>query len=453
MIQQSEQLQDIIDIHELERILEQFCKASKMITIASDFRGNMLTSEKNTTYYTPFCKKMRLTGCPLEAYCKRSDALGSLEAAQRGEPFIYRCHMGFVEVAAPIIVNNMYLGAILMGQVRTDPEIMETLPQVFKSDLDLLGYPELKEFYKESYANSSFIPYPQLKAFGALMSHVANYIVQNALNYTMRAQLTNMRIQHLEEQNRATNLEKDLAFMRLKNLKMRIHPHYLFNTLNVINGLAVLEDAPQTSQAIAALSETLRFSLKRQEKLIPLREEMECVESYTSIQKLFFKNRVEFLFQVDKNCLDALVPLYTIQILVENACLHGFTNTVSNGRFTLTVLQNAGFINIEASDNGSGIDDEVAQQLNNLSPDPARDTPNSGLQSLLSNLRYYYGTEAYWQVSQLPSGGTSIVLRLPIRHSSQDTSLRDTVSPDTPHQDTASQEMSSQDTPSRKLGS
>lgn len=84
MIQQSEQLQDIIDIHELERILEQFCKASKIITIASDFRGNMLTSEKNTTYYTPFCKKMRLTGCPLEAYCKRSDALGSLEAAQRG---------------------------------------------------------------------------------------------------------------------------------------------------------------------------------------------------------------------------------------------------------------------------------------------------------------------------------------------------------------------------------
>ena len=264
----------------------------------------------------------------------------------------------------------------------------------------------------------------------------------------MRAQLTTMRIQHLEEQNRATNLEKDLAFMRLKNLKMRIHPHYLFNTLNVINGLAVLEDAPQTSQAIAALSETLRFSLKRQEKLIPLREEMECVESYTSIQKLFFKNRVEFLFQVDKNCLDALVPLYTIQILVENACLHGFTNTVSNGRFTLTVLQNAGFINIEASDNGSGIDDEVAQQLNNLSPDPARDTPNSGLQSLLSNLRYYYGTEAYWQVSQLPSGGTSIVLRLPIRHSSQDTSLRDTAS-----QEMSSQEMSSQDTPSRKLGS
>lgn len=415
---QSFRLEDIIPLDEMSKILRHFCEASKLITILSDFRGKMLTSEKNTSYYTSFCKHMRLTNCPLEELCMRSDAIGGLEAARRGEPYIYRCHMGFVEIAAPIVVNDMHLGMLLMGQVRTDPDKMEKIPQVFSSAAELESRPELKKKFEESFENAPVIPYEELMAFAGLMDCTANFIAQSAINQSMRDQLNTSRIKYLEEQNHKVALEKNLTFLHLKNLRMRAHPHFLFNTLNIINGLAVLEDAPRTSEAITAMADTLRSSLKNQEPLVTLREEMQCVKSYLLIQEFSLNGRVEFSCTVDENCLDALIPVFTIEMLVENTCVHGFTSVKSDGKFELDVRKIGDSIHINVKDNGSGIDSELADFLNNTKVDmlTAEADHGNGLRSLISSLHYHFGDEARWKFSRLRTGGTHAQIIIPARY-------------------------------------
>lgn len=205
--QQLCRLQDIIPIDEMENILEYFCTASKLSALITDPQGNLLANKKDPLYFTPFCARMRDGQCVHGSHCIHSDALGNEEAIRRGKPYIYRCHAGFVEVTAPIIVNGMCLGAIIMGQVRTDPEEAEKLPRVYDSHIDLDADPELKQLFEESYRNANYVPFEQLDAYAGLMNYIANFIVQTTLNHHMQDQLNASKIRHLEEENRQKELE------------------------------------------------------------------------------------------------------------------------------------------------------------------------------------------------------------------------------------------------------
>lgn len=408
-------LQNIISIQDLEDITQHFSAATRLITIVADFRGNTLT-ENNTAFYCPFCKKLRLEGGPGEG-CDRSDAYAGLEAARLGTPYIYKCHMGFVEIASPIMVNGMYLGIILMGQVLTEPDIMETLPTSVPTTVDLDADPELKALYEISIRRAPVIPIKQLKAYAGLMSYLSTYIAQSGLNSVMKEQLNDNRVKYLEAKNTQVALEKDKILLKLKNIRMRVHPHFLFNALNVVNGLAVLEEAEKTSEAIVALSGILRSSLKKEEQLITVREEMQYVANYLTIQKLAMQDRVEVDCQVDDNCLDALIPLFAIESIVENSFIHGLEDRPEGGRLMIALAQTGGFMRVVVQDNGAGINPEVLKALKEEAESPRASPTRTGLHSLIMSLRYYFGESACWNIQSDGDTGTRIELRIPLRFS------------------------------------
>jgi two-component system, LytTR family, sensor kinase len=201
---------------------------------------------------------------------------------------------------------------------------------------------------------------------------------------------------------RASHLETELARAQVDALRMQLHPHFLFNTLNAISGL-MREDVEAADLMLAQLSELLRTTLEtegRQE--MPLAEEIGWLRTYFAIQQTRFGARLQVVIDVPDDCQTALVPTLILQPLVENAIRHGFSATPGPGRVSITVRQAEGILRIDVADEGPG------------APQPIRE--GYGLRNTRSRLRALYRNEgALFVLPRLDRAGTLSRLDLPFR--------------------------------------
>jgi len=141
---------------------------------------------------------------------------------------------------------------------------------------------------------------------------------QLAQSYNAMAEQLQGLLEQLEEEHR----KKRDAELRL--LQSQIHPHFLYNTLDMINWTAAAKGAVEASEMAAKLARLLRISLGKPEQWIPLDEELEHVSLYAQIQRVRFGDRFEFVDRVTDEFRDLYVPRVILQPLVENAIKHGF---------------------------------------------------------------------------------------------------------------------------------
>src|SRR3954451_2585390 len=131
-----------------------------------------------------------------------------------------------------------------------------------------------------------------------------------------------------DEAARSALLQAQLAEARLEALRMQINPHFLFNTLNAISAL-VERDPSGTRKMIARLSELLRRTIdSRAADEVPLRQELELLDRYIEIMEIRFQGRLQAVRDIDDDALDALVPHFILQPIVENAIEHGQAGTI-----------------------------------------------------------------------------------------------------------------------------
>jgi len=172
------------------------------------------------------------------------------------------------------------------------------------------------------------------------------------------------------------------AEARLKSLESWIHPHFLFNTLNSISALIVLDPA-RAEQTVGRLATLLRASLDTSaQSLIPLREEIAMVESYLDIERVRLGDNLRTRIEVPVALSETMVPTMSIQSLVENAVKHGITPQSEGGELVVTAHADAGSVCIEVGDTGPGFDladlcaghglDKLVQRLDALFGDKAR---------------------------------------------------------------------------------
>lgn len=165
--------------------------------------------------------------------------------------------------------------------------------------------------------------------------------------------------EELEKMEIAARLDS----MELDLLKSQINPHFLFNTLNVIGGMANLEGAQTTEEMIQALSFLFRYNLKTPEEKVSLARELKVIKDYMFLQEMRFGGRIvcEIDCQVDSELVT--VPTYTFQPLVENAIIHGLAPKEEGGRILIRIREKQGNVCIAVADNGIGMDIETLRQL------------------------------------------------------------------------------------------
>ena len=220
-------------------------------------------------------------------------------------------------------------------------------------------------------------------------------------------------IDRLIRQNYLSEINEKTS--RLAALEAQLNPHFLYNTLQAIATEALVNDQPQIYDMITSLAANLRYSIKGGD-LVSLQSEITYVKNYLLLQKTRLEDRLQVSFDVDESLLQAMIPKISIQILVENAILHGMGTETDSITIAIQVLRHDKYLCAIVSDNGCGIPADQLQQMkasfqNFLHPDSAG---KIGLANLNSRLHLLYKEDATLEIQSIESEGTRITMLIPV---------------------------------------
>jgi len=195
-------------------------------------------------------------------------------------------------------------------------------------------------------------------------------------------------------------------------LKAQINPHFFFNTLGTIQ--ALIDANPKAaSSLIKDLAEFYRRNLKRSDESIALQVELESVRNYVRIEKVRFGDKIQVVESVPAELLQQPIPLFALQLLVENAIRHGIGLKLEPGLIRITAWQDADFFQLQVEDNGVGMDpQQLALLLENV---PERQTHGTGigLLNIHRRIQRFYGENFGLKVESIKGAGTVVTICLP----------------------------------------
>jgi signal transduction histidine kinase len=208
-----------------------------------------------------------------------------------------------------------------------------------------------------------------------------------------------------EREMRAAHLEGQLTRAQLDVLKMQLHPHFLFNTLNAISAL-MHRDVKAADRMLARLGDLLRLSLEMAgTQEVTLRDELEFLEPYLEIEQTRFGDRLAVEWTIEPETLDALVPHLILQPLVENSIRHGIAPRSAPGRIEISAHRSNGSLQLEVRDNGRGLD----------LGDQTRKSTGVGLSNTRARLAQLYNGSHRFEVAGAPAGGVVVAMEIPFR--------------------------------------
>ncbi len=221
------------------------------------------------------------------------------------------------------------------------------------------------------------------------------------------AGFAHLREQFRQRELREAQLESRLASAELEKLRMQIHPHFLFNTLQAAITL-VPEDPRAAEDVLLRLSELLRISLDQIESNeIPLARELEFLDLYTGIQHCRFGDRLSFDIHADPETLNLLVPPLILQPLVENAIRHGIQKRKGTDCVQIFAHKQNNDLQIEVWNSNSVVEAPVEQLF----------LRGVGLRNSRARLEQLYGPRGQLLFRPLARGGAGVVICIPAQQS------------------------------------
>ena len=211
---------------------------------------------------------------------------------------------------------------------------------------------------------------------------------------------------HREARNRAltaAQLETRLAEAQLQALQRQLHPHFLFNTLHTISAL-MHRDVEAADSMLARLSDLLRLTLNRiGTQQVALREELDFVTKYLEIERTRYGDRLRVDVDVDPATLDAAVPSFVLQPLVENAVRHGIAPQRRGGRIWIRASRARDRLRLVVGDDGHGVSAEKLLAFNT----------GVGLTNTRTRLQHLYGEGHSFDFKTPPAGGLEVTVLIP----------------------------------------
>ena len=201
---------------------------------------------------------------------------------------------------------------------------------------------------------------------------------------------------------RTSEMQRLVSQAELRALQSQINPHFLFNALNTLYGI-IPKEAGDARSTVMNLAEIFRYFLQTEKTLVPLLTEIQMVKAYLEIESLRLGPRLRTDIQIDDAALDALIPILSVQPLVENAIKHGIALNPDPGWLRLRAEAEGQFVRITVHDSGSG---QPGEKFRN--PDGG-----IGLSNVEKRLKLCYGPDCDLSIAS-SSSGTTVQFRVPV---------------------------------------
>lgn len=216
----------------------------------------------------------------------------------------------------------------------------------------------------------------------------------------------------VEEVKQVTSKQKEAE---IKALEAQINPHFLYNTLDSINWIAIEKEEFEISRLLSNLAQILRYSIGKSNEIVKIREEIQWLEQYVYLQQYRFNYSFTCNIDFDEQVLDCKINKLLLQPFIENCLVHGFAGINSGGILKISgQFYKDAYIRITIEDNGRGIKEDILEALTH---DNARAVKTEGtglgVRNAFDRMRIYYGDSAGWSISSTPDKGTTVVLTIP----------------------------------------
>lgn len=189
-------------------------------------------------------------------------------------------------------------------------------------------------------------------------------------------------------------------------LQAQINPHFLFNTLNTLHFLALMNDDKPVGEGISALAKLLRNTITDQKDEVSVAEEIENLKNYIIIQKLRYGDLFETVYNIDEEVKDCKILKFLLQPIVENSILHAFEEDREHQLLTIRAQKYHHYLKISIGDNGKGFKPKERKNSN-------RNLSGIGIDNISERIRLMYGEKYSMQIQSSIGFGTIVTLLLP----------------------------------------
>lgn len=311
------------------------------------------------------------------------------------EQTAHYCKYGMAVIDTPIVCDNAMVGIIRGGHILTEDDANQIHPTLKKATMNLSNVPK----------GRLRIILNQYKKLAAYLAHSYGQQLQDMSS--------SQSPDPISTASAYTALREDLNLALGQILNLQINNHFLFNTLNAIAGMALEEKAFDTYRSIVDLSRLFRYSLKKNKELVTLKDELDFIKNYLALQRIRFGQRLHPSLDVPEHVMDYAIPFSTLQPLVENAFIHGFSDHHSDMAIAISVHEGDSWFTLTVRDNGKGIANEPLAELTNRLQNGTG--PHRGLSMVIERMKLFFGMAFRFEIDSRLGDGLSISMTIPKR--------------------------------------
>jgi LytS/YehU family sensor histidine kinase len=204
-----------------------------------------------------------------------------------------------------------------------------------------------------------------------------------------------------------------LVQIECQMLKAQINPHFFFNTLGTIQ--ALIDASPRkASGLIKDLADFYRRTLRKSKESVALQEELESVRNYVRIEKVRFGDKINVVESIPGELMQQPIPVFSLQLLVENAIRHGLGLKKGQGTIQIIVWHDEKLLYVKVADDGVGMSPEQVAGILIDAPEQQPGGNGIGLMNIHRRIQRFYGEGYGLKVESVLGQGTQVTIRLPI---------------------------------------
>lgn len=210
--------------------------------------------------------------------------------------------------------------------------------------------------------------------------------------------------------------ERTKRHLEVEKLMHQINPHFLHNTLNTVQWLARENGQTKIARIIAHLTKVLHYNMGKEGIWVTIEKEIDALKSYLELQKIRYEDKFDIHFNVEKDVLNAQIPRFILQPLVENSLYHGLED--KDGFISVEVVRSGEKVRITVMDNGVGMDENEIKRYLNQDDDDEDDDENKkaglgiGISYVNKMIKVSYGNQSFIDIHSKP-GETSFIIEIP----------------------------------------